>query len=266
MKNSDNISIEIRKRNTYTVHRQLSPIPHIHSDIELIYVKSGSSTCYNDVNAFNVSTGDIFIAFPNQIHYYLNSEYGEYYVFIFSSDTIYGMGELFRDNVPECNVISGASSDIIELFDKIVHTEGEYANTYKAGYINQLMAKLMSEFNLVPRIASNNTTLHNILNFCEENYTDDITIDDIADALHFSKYYISRLFNKKIMISFKTYINNLRVKKACDMLKQSDEKISYIANESGFGSIRSFNRAFEQIMNMTPAQYRKLYESELKTL
>ena len=170
MKNNDNISIEIRKRNTYTVHRQLSPIPHIHSDIELIYVKSGSSTCYNDVNAFNVSTGDIFIAFPNQIHFYINSEYGEYYVFIFSSDTIYGMGELFRDNVPECNVISRASSDIIELFDKIVHTEGEYANTYKAGYINQLMAKLMSEFNLVPRIASNNTTLHNILNFCHFMY------------------------------------------------------------------------------------------------
>ena len=76
-----------------------------------------------------------------------------------------------------------------------------------------------------------------------------------------SKYHISHLFNNKLGISFNTYINTLRINTACDLLEETDKKTTDISEEIGFGSIRSFNRAFLQIMDMSPLQYRKLVKN-----
>ena len=49
---------------------QLLPAPHLHSHLELIYVKKGSSRAVLDRNTYLLKEGDLFLAFPNQIHFY----------------------------------------------------------------------------------------------------------------------------------------------------------------------------------------------------
>ena len=57
-------------------------------------------------------------------------------------------------------------------------------------------------------------------------------------------------------MSFNNCINTFRINKSCDLLGETDKKISEISEEVGFGSIRTFNRAFMEIMNLTPLEYR----------
>ena len=52
---------------TYFEQGALSPLPHLHNEIEIIYVKEGEANAYADSTVYNLRKGDIFIAFPNQI-------------------------------------------------------------------------------------------------------------------------------------------------------------------------------------------------------
>ena len=78
----------------------------------------------------------------------------------------------------------------------------------------------------------------------------------MAEGLHLSRCYISHLFNRKLSLGFNDYINMLRVQDACTQLLETDKKIADISEEVGFGSIRSFNRAFKNITGLTPLEYR----------
>ena len=99
-------------------------------------------------------------------------------------------------------------------------------------------------------------TLNNIIDWCNAHFTEPVTLDDAARGLFLSKSSISHMMSKDLQISFTRYINLLRTGRACELLKSTDRQISEIAFESGFGSIWSFNRNFQELVGMTPGDYR----------
>lgn len=245
----------------------LAPIPHLHKEIEIILVKKGSAVAYTDNKSVKITDGDVFIAFPNQIHYYLNSEVGEYYVLIFSTDILFGVKDIFYNKLLKNNLVKNTqNSEIEKLLLKTINETGNFRETFQAGYINQIIALLLSEKTLISRTKSNNHTLQNIFEYCAKNYTENITLSSVADALHLNKYHISHLMNSQLDMSFSNCINTFRINKSCDLLTETDKKISEISEEVGFGSIRTFNRAFLEIMNLKPLEYRNKTKSPNYTL
>ena len=250
-----------------TVEAFLSPQPHLHKEIEMIYVKEGEAIAHADKNCYRITEGDLFITFPNQIHYYENSIAGKYGLFIISQDAFFCFKNKFKMFIPDCNVINvHRESDINEYIKKAVNSDGEYRDTIISGYMNLIMAEIIEQLELKPRMQSNKTSLRDILAFCAEHYSEDITLEYVAENLHLSKYYISRLLNRQIDLSFSDYINTLRVNAACGLLEETDKKIADISEDVGFGTIRSFNRAFLRVTNMTPVQYRALQRPQSRDL
>ncbi|MGN1121890.1 MAG: helix-turn-helix domain-containing protein, partial [Eubacteriales bacterium] len=78
----------------------------------------------------------------------------------------------------------------------------------------------------------------------------------IASSAHLSPSYSSALFKESTGSSIIDYIINLRIAKACDMLKYSDRRISEIAESAGFCDIFYFSRMFKKHMGVSPAKYR----------
>lgn len=246
--------------------KRLSPLPHLHNNVELILVVEGQALAHSDRDVVTITNGDLFISFPNQVHYYENSIEGKYGVYIFATDTFFGKKEIILDNVPKkCVLPLDKDSEIYKLLLRLVEKdEGKYSKVIIAGIINVVFGEILNNIELKPRMNTDNFTLQNILNYCALNFNIELVLEDVAEALHLSKYYVSHLFNQKLGISFNTYLNTLRVNKACDFLTDTDKKISDIALESGFSSIRSFNRAFIQIMNLSPSDYRKSKKGNAK--
>ena len=241
----------------------LSPTPHFHNEVEIIYVKNGSCTAYADKQYFDLVNGDLFITFPNQIHYYENSVFGEYYVIIANASIFFELKDVLNNFTPSINRISLSEHiNIIQLLDTMISTEGKFKNTVITGILNQSIGTLLPEIRLNPRLKSDNSTLQSILSFCTENFSDDITLDTVSENLHLNKYHISHLLSQKLGISFNSYINMLRIDKACDLLEDTDKKTADISEEVGFGSIRTFNRAFLQITGITPLKYRNRYKMQ----
>lgn len=86
------------------------------------------------------------------------------------------------------------------------------------------------------------------------------SLDDIANAMNISKYYMCHLFKKEYGISILEYRNSLRMMIAKQRLLESDDQIGKIALECGFGTASNFNELFMAAENMTPSAYRLLHK------
>ena len=248
------------KSEPYHIGRSFSlyPIPHLHKNVEIVYVVSGNCTAYVENNTTHLKQGDLFITFPNQIHYYESSPESEFIVLIFNTDIIFGLNDVLFENYPEYNAISLTDDDHLKnLFLSTMNSYGAYEKTIKVGIINQAFAEALPRFELRPRTKTENITLQSILSFCEEHYTDStISLTEMSNNLHLNKFHISHLLNEKLNISFNSYVNMLRVNKACRLLDETDKNIVTISEEVGFGSLRTLNRSFLEIIGTTPVKYR----------
>lgn len=72
-----------------------------------------------------------------------------------------------------------------------------------------------------------------------------------------NKYYISDIFSGQLQTNFRRYLNHIRLEHAMQLIKITNAPLTDIWAEAGFNSQRSFNRAFMEIMGMTPMEYRK---------
>ena len=230
---------------------------HLHKELEIIYVRKGKAVAYADKNSYLLNAGDMFIAFPNQVHYYRTVIRGEFMVLIFSPDILYDVSSKISKSKPDINCFTSLDDgNLKDVFDRMYALDGEYKNIAISGYLNVVMSRILPKLRLQTVDTENNSAFFDIIDFCTHNFKDDITLDIVAEELHLSKYYISRLINNRLKQNFNEYINNLRISEACNLLRVTDEKIADISEDVGFGTIRSFNRAFKLIMGMSPAEYR----------
>jgi two-component system, sensor histidine kinase LadS len=96
-----------------------------------------------------------------------------------------------------------------------------------------------------------------VVEFIKGNYTADISREGLAAAVGMSPNYLSKMFNQINDMRIDEYINKLRIETAAQQLVQnSDYSVTFIAMESGFASLRQFNRVFYKVYGMTPTEYR----------
>ena len=97
-----------------------------------------------------------------------------------------------------------------------------------------------------------------VVEYMENNYTDQINLKETAGKFGFSEHYLSRLFSRVLGIPFRQYLNKIRIKHAAERIILNRESISNIAFDCGFNSISTFNRTFREIKGCSPMQYRKM--------
>ena len=99
--------------------------------------------------------------------------------------------------------------------------------------------------------------IHRVLQIIDAKYADDITLESMAELLHFNPSYFSVWFKKEVGINFSSYLRNKRLEAAKMMLIYSDKSIQQISLEVGYKATISFNRVCKSYFSMTPSQIRK---------
>jgi len=118
--------------------------------------------------------------------------------------------------------------------------------------------KLVSNYSEseVSRSTSNSRRISKACKYIEDNISRKITLSEVAELVNMSDSAFSHFFKTKTGISFITYVNNLRVAKACDLLINTSLSASEICYDCGFNNKSNFIRIFTQRKNMTPIEYR----------
>ena len=100
-----------------------------------------------------------------------------------------------------------------------------------------------------------------ICEYIQENYTEAFSLTDLAERCGLNPSYFSRAFKEATGHSPFAYIHQIRIQKACQLLKRSDSPILDVAFAVGYNNISFFNRYFRKIMKMSPREYRQYAQS-----
>jgi AraC family transcriptional regulator of arabinose operon len=98
-----------------------------------------------------------------------------------------------------------------------------------------------------------------IMQWIEEHYMQDFSLEHLGKELHLSSYYLSHLFREATGESISAYLTNRRIKEACLLLKTSTLPLQDIGRRVGVPNISYLCTMFKKVMNVTPMQYRKMF-------
>lgn len=103
---------------------------------------------------------------------------------------------------------------------------------------------------------SSHDVVHMAIHYFEENIEHEVTLKSVSDFVGKSSSHLSTVFKERIGYSPLNYFTLLKIKKACDMLDNSDMKINQISLKLGYDDPYYFSRLFSKIMGMSPKSYR----------
>ena len=121
-------------------------------------------------------------------------------------------------------------------------------------YLVMLNSNLAIEKNDVPR------SIQEAMNYMENNYTEDISLDTLATLTKTNKYHLAKEFKKYTSFSPHDYLIRLRINQAKILLKSSSLPAVKIAHEVGIHDINNFNYLFKKREGKTPIQFRNSSE------
>jgi YesN/AraC family two-component response regulator len=98
--------------------------------------------------------------------------------------------------------------------------------------------------------------LDGVAAFIDNNFSADLTREMLAEKVCMNKSKFSKAFNERFGKSLRSYLNDIRMKKAADLLRNRDLSIGEIAFSVGFGSVEHFIRVFKETYGMSPREYR----------
>lgn len=104
---------------------------------------------------------------------------------------------------------------------------------------------------------SDNQLFNSILEYINNNYHGEIELKECAEKCHTSPSYIARMFKKHYDVSFITYVNNIRIKKAQELLRDSELSIKEVAYKVGYNNLNYFYRVFKKNVGVTPNVFKR---------
>jgi two-component system response regulator YesN len=104
-------------------------------------------------------------------------------------------------------------------------------------------------------------TLNCVLNYMKNNYSENISLTLMAEHFHLNKNYLCQLFKQKTGEHFNDYLIKIRIEKAKEMLRQSDQNISVVCELVGFSNPSYFAKIFKEIVGMKPSEYSKIFNN-----
>ena len=237
--------------------------PHVHDDIELIYVLRGSGTAFCDGRKYELHEGSCFVVFPNQVHHYADCTHGQYVLLVVKPSRLLAYRDTFLQNIPLSSVTdlsSDADSEIVRLLETILAEwlrDRDRAITY--AYLTVFFGKLLKHYTL-EKSSGTQGTVTQVLQYCAAHYKEPISVASVAEELHLSRSSVSHIFSRRLSINFCDYINALRLGDAVQHLKSNRYSITEVADMSGFTTIRTFNRAFLKQYGISPTEYRRILQ------
>ncbi len=100
------------------------------------------------------------------------------------------------------------------------------------------------------------STINLVLSYIKQNITLDFNEKDVADVAEMNIIKFTRFFRKQTGESFVQYVNQERIALACQLLADTDMKVTDICYRTGFSNQSNFNRQFLAHKNMAPLKYR----------
>lgn len=245
------LSVKITNNNSF--------LAHLHRQVEIFYVLDGAIEITIDGQKKLLEKGMTSIAFPNVVHKTYTPESSSAIMMIFNADFLPDFYAEFHTQKPKSPFLE-ASSDMEGLhFLMQMLLESRQKNTdirIAKGYLYIIVSMLLSKLTLIKQESISSGICQDISAYMNMHFMEDISLSQLAATLGYSKYHISHIFKATFGCSYNDYLKQLRAEHAMGLLTHSDLSVTEICFASGFGSLRTFYRAFHDVYGASPKSMR----------
>lgn len=234
-----------------------------HKQVEIMWVRGNSLNVAIDGKNYTLNNDDIYVVFPNILHSVERADVKTLTI-IADDDFFLSYHDTLSRFKPETPVLrKGEFPDIVYAMlmraQEIRSEKFPQRGNMLSGYISAVLGELINNMRLIER-STDGDLVQQLVLYLLENYTKDITLDDVARDLSYNKYYISHVISEIFKCNFRLLVNSYRISMAQNLLLSSSKTISEIAYECGFKNQSSFNRIFLKHCGVTPSDFRRMPE------
>ena len=192
--------------------------------------------------------------------FFNNTSFGDGF---FNIEEMNGFQELLKASLKGIQVLGTSQKHIFNRIISVISQQNEkriiafleilsLLKSCKKEYLNHTSLNQTSEKEYDKR-------LKKVLDYTFENYKDEITIEKIANRAHLSRAQFSHFFKVHTGKTYIQFLNELRIENACVLLKNNQHSVEHICYAVGFQNMSNFLRHFRKQKDVTPIQFRKLW-------
>lgn len=231
--------------------------PYIRDHFLIVYIEKGESTLYIENEKYIIKEHNLLVFFPNSKILYKNNENVEWRIWWMgvSGDALYKYFESLDISLKKPFLDVYAHEELLSCFAEINRTMKStrlekrlysYSLMYK---IFSILAKDTAKVKLSP--------IQEIIHYINYNFDTIKNVSELSKNYNMSKNNFLRIFKKETGKSPIEYLEEIRLKRACELLKETDYSIKNISFSIGFNDPLYFSRFFKKHTGLSPANYRK---------
>ena len=227
------------------------------------FVTQGEGVLHTQNGEYRLSAGDVFFCLPST-PYAIQSIKDFHYAYIaYLGERANATAHKFGINIKNC-VFSGFQR-LSSLWKECTQSRDEVSSLMAEGTLLYTLSAIATT-NLPPESRRNAPqTAFLIKKFIDENFADaDLSLQTLCSSLSYSPKYISKLFKKAYQVSFKEYLNIIRINNACALISKGFSSVKELAFLCGFNDPLYFSKVFKAKTTQAPSEYITTIQAKLK--
>ena len=237
-------------------HIDVECVCHANAPMEIILVEEGAVSVGIGKREYEVSAGMAAFIPAFALHSFRSPQHSRCHILMFSEELVSYFGDFIKKNEEETPVFK-PGAECFALADRYLPAQENKADYAKAqAVLAPLCCAALEQcgFKAGRRVGADAFSV--AIEYINSHFTEPLTLENVARAAGIHPVTLSKNFACRAKANFSTYLTYLRCSYAAFLLKSNDLTAAEAAYAAGFGSIRSFNRAFLSVYGVTPRHYR----------
>lgn len=240
-----------------------------HREPELIYVIKGSAESVVNGEEQTLTAGEFIMLNSEDVHLVrpVKGESCSLLFVIFSLEYIKQFKRAVDGILFDIDSADGIREKIALLLDELTQTinnPSDYKSMLQIACVNRIYYLILEHCACYRRFSASIKApkrdfshAKTAISYINENYSREITLDEISSIVNLSPSYFSKYFKKVTRVSFSEYLANLRLEKAINDMLENNTSVSAASLRNGFANVKSFITQCKKVYNCTPAQHKK---------
>lgn len=146
-------------------------------------------------------------------------------------------------------------------FDELIHgavpslnrdnKQHEHVEAIPEAYVISAMQRIREQ-----REQQTQSVLDRAQRFIQDNYTKDLSLEEVAESVHLNPHYFSKIFKQQVGTTFIEYVTALRIEKAKALMATGKLSLKEVCFEVGYNDPNYFSRVFKKVTGVPPSDYR----------
>ena len=238
-------------------------VPHTHNHLELFFIVGGKGQFLIEDRLYPVDINNLVMINPNVPHteVSLNAQPLEYIVLgidgIELATTENSNGQFCILDHFESAEISSCLRNILREMEQKNTGYQDICQAYMEILIIRLMRNTTMTLQAEPQVNTGNRQCANVKRYIDLHFKESLTLEQLAEEAHMSKYYLSHAFKREYGVSPINYMISRRIDESKYLLAETDLSMSQIAQLLGFSSLSYFSQVFRKENNTSPMEFRQ---------